>query len=424
MPSYKIRGSYSILIMKKAVFIIFIFITNYQFGQNFLGNPGFEEINKCEEYGASCAPEAWFRIPPYDLTVTDKADRKPNRGKISELVVIENIYNPLARRIFLYTKILCPLQEGKEYQLTFFLNNLKLKNYKLEVLFSEEELIAGVKNPLKFDANLVFTKSNVVGRGSKKGWKKMQATYVATGKENFLTLGNFSKKSIRVSRKEVSNLAGDVVILIDDIQLVPVDKEEKLCDDFEKERINVFDQNYRHTNKISINGKPVTMDGDRILWDKNFLEIPLDEKHEEKKDIPIAVEPVLPDRNWEEKDTLVFEIPNVAFDFDRTQIKGEFKDRLDTFALQITYLNPEKVQIIGHTDSMGSNRYNKKLSERRAKAVSEYLNQYDFFKSVAKEIIGKGENQPKATNKTVEGRQMNRRVEIVIFKNKNNYSSQ
>jgi len=210
--------------MKKTVITIFIFLSINLSAQNFLGNAGFEEINQCEEYGASCAPEAWFRIPPYDLTVTDRADRKPHNGHISELVVIENIYNPLARRIFLYTQILCPLQKGKEYQLSIYIDPIKLKNYKIEFLFSKYELIAGVKNPLRFDADLVLTKEDEVESNSKSRWKKVEKTFIAKGDEKFLTIGNFSLDEVKVSSKEISNQAGDVVLLIDDIQLIPMDE--------------------------------------------------------------------------------------------------------------------------------------------------------------------------------------------------------
>ena len=143
--------------MKKSAFIFFLLFSTSLFCQNFLANPSFEDFNKCEEYGAKCAPEAWFRIPPHDLTVTDKALRAPHGGKTSELIVVENYYHPLVRRVYLYTKILCPLQKGKDYQLSFFLNNLNRKEYLIEVLFSEQELIAGEKNPLNFKPNLEFT---------------------------------------------------------------------------------------------------------------------------------------------------------------------------------------------------------------------------------------------------------------------------
>jgi OOP family OmpA-OmpF porin len=65
----------------------------------------------------------------------------------------------------------------------------------------------------------------------------------------------------------------------------------------------------------------------------------------------------------------------------------------------------------GHTDSVGTDAYNQRLSERRAAAVKDYLVSKGIPASKIT-TIGKGESQPVATNKTAEGRQKNRRVDI------------
>ena len=348
--------------------------------------------------------------------------RIPHDGKISELIVVENTFHPLARRVYLYTKILCPLQKGKNYQLSFFLHNLNRKDYLIEALFSEEELIAGEKNPLNFKPNLEFTLEQEMEEDQATGWRKVQAVYQATGHEKFLTIGYFSKKEITAPRKEISNKKGDIVILIDDIELIPLDKNEEICSEFSSNKNKLYEQDYRHTNKISVDQTPE--DRSQKTWNKNFFDKPLEKDSTTPPQVVKILKPVLPNRNWNEKDTLVFEVPLVAFRFDDIQIKKEFQNKLDSFALQIQYLNPERIQYIGHTDNMGSEEYNQKLSESRATAVQNYLNQFDFFKNTTSEVIGKGELVPKANNKTIEGRQLNRRVEIVIFKNKDNFSSQ
>ncbi|MEM6965165.1 MAG: OmpA family protein [Bacteroidota bacterium] len=399
--------------MKRSLLLsLLLYVINLN-GQNFLANGGFEDINKCEEYGASCAPEAWFRIPPYDLTITDKAQRIPHAGKISEIIVVENKYHPLSRRVFLYTKMLCPLIKGNEYQLSFYLNNLNRKDYTVEALFTSEELIAGIKNPLSFEPNLIFTLEEECEKMDDEGWRKVSATFIADGTEQFLTLGYFSKKEVQLAKNEKTNIKGDIVILIDDVTLTPTDDAEMICTQYESEKLNLYQQNYRHTNKISIDYQPENIR--QPEWTDNFFEKPqeISKKINEVKPSPKSV---LPHKEWNEKDTLVFEVPYVAFDFDKTLIKENFQSRLDSFAMQIQYLNPSKIQFVGHTDSMGSEDYNQKLSEKRANAVQAYMNQFDYFKTALLESIGKGESQPKADNKTLEGRQKNRRVEIVIFR--------
>ena len=102
---------------------------------------------------------------------------------------------------------------------------------------------------------------------------------------------------------------------------------------------------------------------------------------------------------------------DVLFDFDKSVIKPEGRSKLDDLAGKVKNINLEVVIAIGHADSIGTDAYNQKLSERRAQAVKDYLVSKGIPASKIT-TIGKGESQPVATNKTAEGRQKNRRVDI------------
>lgn len=105
------------------------------------------------------------------------------------------------------------------------------------------------------------------------------------------------------------------------------------------------------------------------------------------------------------------------FDFDKSTIKPEGRQVLDQVADTVQSIDLETLIATGHTDSIGAEAYNQKLSERRANAVKAYL----VNKGVPADRIyteGKGEAQPVASNKTREGRAQNRRVEIEIVGNR------
>jgi len=101
------------------------------------------------------------------------------------------------------------------------------------------------------------------------------------------------------------------------------------------------------------------------------------------------------------------------FDFDKAVLKTDGKGKLDDLASKLQGMNLEVVIAVGHTDSVGSDTYNQKLSVRRAEAVKGYL----VSKGVEANRVyteGKGEKQPVAENKTSAGRAKNRRVEIEV----------
>ena len=101
------------------------------------------------------------------------------------------------------------------------------------------------------------------------------------------------------------------------------------------------------------------------------------------------------------------------FDFDKSVLKPEGKAKLDDLVSKVKGINLEVIIAVGHTDSVGSDAYNQKLSVRRSEAVKAYL----VSKGIEKNRVyteGKGEKQPVADNKTKEGRAKNRRVEIEV----------
>jgi len=120
--------------------------------------------------------------------------------------------------------------------------------------------------------------------------------------------------------------------------------------------------------------------------------------------------PVVPPAPVSEKVTFA---ADAFFDFDKSVLKTEAKAKLDDLVGKTGGINLEVIIAVGHTDSVGTDAYNQKLSVSRSEAVKAYL----VSKGVEKNRVyteGKGEKQPVADNKTSEGRAKNRRVEIEV----------
>ncbi len=106
----------------------------------------------------------------------------------------------------------------------------------------------------------------------------------------------------------------------------------------------------------------------------------------------------------------------ILFEYDSSTLQPEAKANIYKLANILKKYPDSNILIAGHTDSDGSEQYNQGLSERRAQAVSDYT-KIQGVNPLRLSTVGLGENEPIATNNTVEGKQLNRRVEIAIFAN-------
>ncbi len=107
---------------------------------------------------------------------------------------------------------------------------------------------------------------------------------------------------------------------------------------------------------------------------------------------------------------------NILFGFDKSTLTSEAKENLGKLTTILNSYPDTNIEIRGHTDNKGSDSYNQKLSERRAKAVSNYLNNQNIASSRLT-TMGFGASQPKVSNDTEADRAQNRRVEFAITAN-------
>jgi outer membrane protein OmpA-like peptidoglycan-associated protein len=113
-------------------------------------------------------------------------------------------------------------------------------------------------------------------------------------------------------------------------------------------------------------------------------------------------------------DNITLNMPgNITFAFDSSNLQSQFYPVLDNVAGTLNQYNQTVIEVAGHTDSVGTDAYNQKLSEKRANSVAAYLN----GRGVVQQrmiVVGAGKTRPIASNDTDGGRAQNRRVEITI----------
>lgn len=107
------------------------------------------------------------------------------------------------------------------------------------------------------------------------------------------------------------------------------------------------------------------------------------------------------------------EIYGIYFDFDSAKLRPESGPVLDEIADALQHQPDWKLQIEGHTDNVGGDAYNLEVSRRRAEAVKQALVSQYHISADRLGSAGFGASRPKAPNDTVEGRALNRRVELV-----------
>lgn len=105
---------------------------------------------------------------------------------------------------------------------------------------------------------------------------------------------------------------------------------------------------------------------------------------------------------------------NITFASNGHNLNSKFYKVLDSVVLVINEFNKTTVMVSGHTDSIGSDSYNQKLSENRARSVADYFVNKKVVPARL-DVAGYGEKYPVASNKTEQGRSLNRRVEITLL---------
>ena len=364
--------------MRFLVCIIFLFPA-YGYTQNLLVNPGFEEENICSEYKVNCAPEGWiYTVPSFIYYYKDAALAHEGSRFIS--LIAGHSEKPFYRT-FVRSRLLCALQKNKKYRLEFFVKSVHPILDSMGIYFSSYDFLFEKQAYQKIKPALYFDNAATRPVKGDTGWQKISFVYKATGDEVYITLGNFSRKGITGSTRIY--MEKNFFVLFDDVSLLSADVNERLCMGWQKTKEEIYGQDERH----------------------EFLERYI----KTYKNKPPAVTKPSPTITLH-IDTLI--IPDVFFATNSFMLNTKAVALLDSFSRQINKYKLDSINVYGHTDSRGTESFNKELSWRRANSVAAYL---ENKLPVKIHTEGKGSDVPVADNRTAQGRRKNRRVEIFLY---------
>lgn len=379
--------------MGKTMLLLLVMTCVYQTqAQNLLANGNFEDRNICLEFRSGCAPEAWFRVPLSAVT-NSMGTAGFFKGNRYESIVMENTSRPLLFRSFIYTRLLCHLDSGRVYQFRASFNTE-------DDPFDHVDVILLPFEPNRNKQYLALSKQKFTITSRQKmldhpdNWMEYLVEFTANGKEQYLVIGNFAKEVLPIKHDPAKDV--NIIYGVDDVSLVPADPGLAICPEWKANKARLYMNNMRHTpNNFLDEEDSVKMDDPETI-----------------KIVPPVSPPItpLPVVN----DTLV--IPDVLFRFNSSELNPQFAYRLDTLVNKIKTRSFKSMEIIGHTDSFGTHAFNIDLSARRATTVKNYLAAKLQYAKAAITTKGMAETIPVATNKTAAGRQMNRRVEIVLVR--------
>jgi len=361
---------------------IFILVSLSSFSQNLLVNGGFEDENICTEYHINCSPEGWIATAD-TYNNFFKIPSLAHRGQHCVAIEAGNSKRQFSRT-YIRTQLLCGLRKGSKYRIEFYIKSRQDILDSVGIYFTPYDFLFERQVRYRISASKYVADAATRPAKGDTNWQKVSLEYIASGAEVYLTLGNFSKRDV-IGPTGIP-LQNDFLVFFDDISLTPEDREEKICEGWRETKEEIYAFNARHQLVDT--------------YVKRYFNHPPD--------------PPIIDRTVVHRvETLV--IPDILFEVDKAILTPRSFGLLDSLCLSLLDKHVDSIVIEGHTDNTGTVVHNEKLSQDRAAAVGDYIHEKLLLHQNIITARGWGSVHPVADNRTPEGRQLNRRVEIFIY---------
>jgi len=392
--------------MRKILLYIFVFVLGQEAtAQNLVRNPSFEEYINCP-YDYTHVKDSVKELLPFWYVANNSTPDYFNsccRNEISG--VPKNFAGKMeAKTGNAYAGIILKVNQFmykgseyyKEYLQCSFSESLKRNQLyccgfnvafaqasglavdAIGMSFSNDQINLTQKSENVFyTPEIENTEGNILKEKDK--WILISGVYRAEGEENYLTIGNFKSvyqtKTFEIKQTKTKAIDQYAYYYIDDVFVFPINSvDECKCTTIK----NVRD---------------------------SFPNIEIEQNKEQQSDSIF--------KNPQLGSTII--LNNIYFDFDKSVLLKESSEELDKLYKMLNEYPKMEIMIYGYTDNIGSDSYNIILSEKRAKAVFEYL----FYKGIdfkRMNYLGMGNSNAVFDNNLKSGREKNRRVEVEIIK--------
>jgi outer membrane protein OmpA-like peptidoglycan-associated protein len=453
------------------LFIASSIISAFSQSENLVNNYSFEEYDKCPQdytpqdnshklipgwgYPTTATPDYFNRCSPgradgVSVPNNFAGESEPKTGDAYAGAILSGTDD--GYREYIQGSLKAKLIKGQKYCVTFSYKLASFSKFSVDQLslyFSDIEVKNSVTVNLAYKPQI----NNQVGLflDNIDDWEETCTVYTANGGESFFILGNFKSyenTNYVATDKNMKNLRNKeyAYYYFDDIIIRPL---ENCTDcgcvqhDFEAEIIDsTYSGGYniltgKYDKKANDGHIKIGMAGGtppyRVEWDNGFQGadlgnlsygeynyIALDAYNCQSSGQVIFKKPVMVEdvfelglESIEEGGSIV--LKNIFFEFNKTDLLSTSYSELDKVVSFIMKNDIDLIEISGHTDSDGSEAYNLKLSDGRAKSVVQYI-QNKGVPAARMKAVGYGEAKPIDTNLSEEGRAQNRRVEFTLLK--------
>jgi outer membrane protein OmpA-like peptidoglycan-associated protein len=364
-------------IIKQLLFSIsFLFPLNRTFSQDLILNGDFEDINICSEFLAPCAPQAW-RLTSTNLPLFGE-------GKVGFIVFNSSVPNI---RSYLQSRLIDTLILGEEYKLSLDIKPGSSYINEIGVKLSDSIILTKSDILLRIDPDFEFIDNkSLLQHKNGKLWLHLEKNFIANSKALYIIIGNFYSDNELIKK----NLKGEV------------GQYENIYYYVDKVKLESINNLHSMTNKGLVKDLIYAQHQRHPVPDSLFVL--------KAKDFTNRIETY--QKTYKTTDTVLL-YNDLLFAFNSYEASESLTEKIDSIFINLRG-SIESIEVIGHTDNIGSNQYNQKLSLKRAQTVATYILSIFNLPEEKIKYSGVGSSNPIFSNETESERYKNRRVEIII----------